>query len=433
MKSLLSFFGWIKLVAAGNLFSLILTISIVIVVFVFPTMALGIDLFYWGHFKSINLLESANFFSIGCIGIAAYYGLLRVVCFHPLYAVRYHQWLVNSPWELGLPLPKGPLHPVWYDFAFVGIITPISATLTPMESSIVAWLAPATAMAFSMAFFWSVGNLKAKEYPYLYALLFVFPLALNAAVHESFVLMQFGFFFCAAIAYLGVRSSLINLREQQAIDFKRIAKSMNQPISSETWSSGGQGQQGNDDTSCISWPYEQLLIPPKEFRKSLTRAWLHSLIVMIWAFLFYQMAKIFPGRDSISIQYLFWYFAVFGIALFRFACGFRAICPRLCIGERTTNRKLFLAKHDRLIYEPLAIIACCYVPVALGIFLSEESSSDEWHRIGLMIGPIIGTFMHHTMGKPIEDSFYTGPQSIGPAYMNGAKQKQFAKLAAPGD
>lgn len=51
------------------------------------------------------------------------YGVLRVYAFHPAFRKDYFEWLKQTPWRYGLPLPLGPVHLVWQDAVIVGVLS----------------------------------------------------------------------------------------------------------------------------------------------------------------------------------------------------------------------------------------------------------------------------------------------------------------------
>lgn len=54
---------------------------------------------------------------------AVVYAGLRVYAFHPAFRKDYWEWLKQTPWRVGLPLPLGPVHLVPQDVVILGILT----------------------------------------------------------------------------------------------------------------------------------------------------------------------------------------------------------------------------------------------------------------------------------------------------------------------
>ena len=48
------------------------------------------------------------------------YGIYRVAAFHPLFRPKYLEWLEQTPWCPGLPLPLGPVRLAWPDIVIAG-------------------------------------------------------------------------------------------------------------------------------------------------------------------------------------------------------------------------------------------------------------------------------------------------------------------------
>src|SRR2546430_2449077 len=56
-----------------------------------------------------------------------WYGLYRVMKFHPVVQAKYRQWLELSPWTNRLPLPLGPVMFVWQDAVLIGAVTALAS------------------------------------------------------------------------------------------------------------------------------------------------------------------------------------------------------------------------------------------------------------------------------------------------------------------
>ncbi|MBI1311278.1 hypothetical protein GC176_08215 [bacterium] len=72
------------------------------------------------------------------------FGFFRVLKFHPLFQPDYLNWLKETPWRLGLPLPQGPIRLTFNDLLIAGSLALLLED--PRELANPAWMRP-TAMA----------------------------------------------------------------------------------------------------------------------------------------------------------------------------------------------------------------------------------------------------------------------------------------------
>ena len=63
--------------------------------------------------------------------LAIAFGIFRSSYFHPLSDKSYGTWLARTPWQLGQPLPFGPVHFSWQDMLTLGVMMALSL-LPPM-------------------------------------------------------------------------------------------------------------------------------------------------------------------------------------------------------------------------------------------------------------------------------------------------------------
>jgi hypothetical protein len=61
-------------------------------------------------------------FLVVAIGMAALYGIYRVLAFHPAVRPGYYEWLCTTPWTSAKTLPLGPIYLVWQDALLLLII-----------------------------------------------------------------------------------------------------------------------------------------------------------------------------------------------------------------------------------------------------------------------------------------------------------------------
>lgn len=63
-------------------------------------------------------------YGLHLLGIVAFaYAAYRSFAFHPAFLEEYRQWLNQTPWRFGLPLPAGPVHLVPQDVAVVSLLS----------------------------------------------------------------------------------------------------------------------------------------------------------------------------------------------------------------------------------------------------------------------------------------------------------------------
>lgn len=109
--------------------------------------------FHYAHFGEV-VFPFQNEFAEGLLGlIATAYGVFRVLLFHPANWTAHRNWLMQTPWRLGDPLPYGPVALVPQDLCFVGLLWGLAhfhLDATPLIIPCKFLLAYVTASLFSL-------------------------------------------------------------------------------------------------------------------------------------------------------------------------------------------------------------------------------------------------------------------------------------------
>jgi hypothetical protein len=100
-----------------------------------------------------------------------WYGLYRVMKFHPVLQAKYRQWLELSPWTNRLPLPLGPVMFVWQDAVLIAAVTALGSMRYATAP-----LAPFTAFATTYAVAACVPLLQLKRVAECVAIVVLLPL-----------------------------------------------------------------------------------------------------------------------------------------------------------------------------------------------------------------------------------------------------------------
>src|SRR5262249_16385858 len=83
------------------------------------------------------------------------YGAYRVVRFHPAFQSDYRDWLRDTPWRVGKPLPLGPVPAVFQDAVILGAMVALAWPLLGTDALLllryfaVGYLAPLAAALYS--------------------------------------------------------------------------------------------------------------------------------------------------------------------------------------------------------------------------------------------------------------------------------------------
>lgn len=347
------------------------------------------------------------------IALMGLYGIMRGVAFHPVLGYRYHEWLRQTPWRPGLPLPGGSIAPTWQDSVLLGVTTLIVASYAPQlprpEQMI---LGPAMAMLAGLAVSWTVANYVTRNLLAVYAAAIAWPVVTLAFADLEASAGALGLAAAAVVAYTGVAVGL----HGYPWDVQRMDKAYVRQLFNP---SGDRGTDWQQD-AVVGWPYAQLLMPPKESRAPWTRTLLEAATVGVW-FAYGIRAVGFPFDD---LEGLLWPGTI-GLAIVKLVGNSLVICPDFCLGERVAKRRPIVWEHDRLLIEPLLAAGMFY---AFGAGWMYFGLQPTW--LGAALTAAVGAVALRRIGRPIERAFCTGPRVIRG---HSPQRPHFERLAASGD
>lgn len=375
MKPLLPM--WRALLRGYLFITITVSLVVILVVVLTPTTRLIIE-------YGISLEFVTRPLAYAVLALVAGYGLFRGWHFHPVFDAPYCAWLANSPWTPERPLPKGPLHLVWFDFVVVGALSAVVCLLA-LTTTGPFWLfaaAPWALFVLALAFSWSFANATCGHFWYVCATLAVPVLFGIAGVALE------GFLLCpivmAAIAWLGVKRSLATF----------------------PWIKEDPGRERRRALSIVGWPYRHLHRDVVEFRTTTGWAALQALFAAgLWYVVGLASTSENPGDyPSAGAFFLGLATAVAaGVRLYSYA---PAICDQLCWGRRRANKQWLIRRHDEIFLAPLLMIA---LGVGLPPLLYYGLAAPVGAALAIPAGLVV--LVWRTMGPSVRELQYTGVYS----------------------
>lgn len=315
---------------------------------------------------------------------AAMVGALRAGVFHPLLQPSYADWLARTPWTAAKPLPRGPIHLVWFDGLVVGALTIIGAVASDINSLqlVVIYLSSYCLVA---ALTTLAAGTFVPGYLALVCLGFVgrfwsTPWLCGASAVVAYL-----------VVYWGVRRSLKS--------FPWIPVAKNEPFSEAVLLAlGGKKREK------LGWPYERLLVEPSR-PPNQRKLVIHSLLgcsVIAWWLTCLVAAT---GADAFGFVGLMlglgYMIALFGM-LYRAAVYLSGYDPPISFLGRFTARRLIMPGFDQafLVFPlmflapqtvtrigealglPSTIYASIIPPLVLFIALAAPPGLRQWRLTG---------------------------------------------------
>lgn len=347
------------------------------------------------------------------LALMGLYGLVRGFAFHPALSYRYHEWLRHTPWSRGLPLPAGSIAVTWQDCLLLGTATLVAALYAPqLPAPNTVPLGPAIALMLGLTLSWTAANFVTRNYLWLYATLSAGPLLTLVLQDFDASAAAVGLAIATIVAYVGVWRGLAQYPwEVERWNQQHFQWLLNpSQLRSINW----QAQ------AVVGWPYAQLLHPPRDTRIGRGWAAVEALTAALWAACLTRVA-LPPSSDLTG---LLWMFACW-MALSRLISSGLVLCPDLCFGHRIAKRRPIIWSHDRLFLDPLLVGG---VTLAFGHAWLYFDLEPLWVGAGLTVA--LGVWTTRRIGRPIDESFYTGPRVIRG---HSPQRQHFERLAASGE
>jgi len=286
--------------------------------------------------------EWRNFRTLLFCLFAIVHGGFRVISFHPFYDSTYRKWLSVSPWSLGHPLPKGPVHLIWTDVLMLAALF----FLTYSNDRALAYVPP----IFFLVTYLIVLNLTFVSGHRFFpaASLFIAPLVFYSAGDLYTIVVVF------AILYILARVGLYRYFR----DF---------PWNTDYWNVDlvEEMRQHALRQRMIGWPFRFLRVFEAP-RVTVTAAFVISLLVVWWLHamrIFHHEAAFAPLLGGIG----------FNAALYRAFIYAGIYRPPISILGRLATGRLIIPRYDKVFIAPVCILLSSTV-LPLGLFILEANT-----------------------------------------------------------
>lgn len=323
----------------------------------------------------------------GLLGaIAVSYGAFRGSAFHPAHRPKYREWLVTTPWRVGLPLPIGPLHLVVQDVLYVGILTALSRLHADVP-----WSAIPGVFLFGYLFTIATGLVGTGQYRHAYVAALVLSGVLTLKSHYLAVLLILAGLY--PILWHGVDQSLrvINFWDSESLRQLQIAFSRTTRL------------QEVSRTKLLGWPFERLA--PQSDPNPIRGGWIIAVAFLAgwWSFVMLSFLPPSVRRvDEIVGPLAILAAVVVGFACLRVARYVVGYLPPINLLGRLFTFRWIIPGYDVIFLAPL-LMAALYalslwiivefnVPIRLGLpitvflealaFLACPPSLHRWRLTG---------------------------------------------------
>lgn len=312
--------------------------------------------------------------------IAACYGFLRVVRFHPVFNRPYLTQLALSPWALHKPLPCGPVHLSGADAVVLGLLALLTVVF-PVESRwtlLVVFLA-----AYAAGLFVSFCMADQAVYISLYVILAPLSYYLHGTIHLTAIVLAG----LVGIGLWGVRSYLAQF-----------------PWNTPWWNETLVGRLKRDavNRQVIQWPFRKLAV---RVTASLT-LWEGAFIGLL-VFWWVHVITWGAAQEGFSVMILY-PFAIGLIVLMRLLCYIAGYRPPISLLGRLRTGRLVIPGYDQVFLAPAAVaLTGIFGPMVL-------KSLGVPGTLALEMSFALSIFAAVTFPPSVERWHYTGQHRIAP-------------------
>jgi hypothetical protein len=313
------------------------------------------------------------------------YGAYRVVRFHPAFQTDYRDWLRQTPWRVGRPLPLGPVHLVPQDAVILGGMVGLAWPLLGQDALLllryfaIGYLAP-----MSMALY--IG--QAGWFGYM--------IALNGG-------------FLAFFWHYPLIFSAVSL-----VSYGVVLTGLYQSLDRMPWDSGHRSHPGEESQANLGWPFAQLGPKPGPVREYVVGKAIAAGLLAGW--LAYAIDQRIqeegigaPLRTTVPMIFVW-----LGLTrLVRYRVGYAA--PLSLLGRLRTGR-LIIKGYDQIFAAPLLTAFTPIVALMVGQRLGWPT--DVLVALALAVGVAI-TF---GMGPGLLEWRLTGNHRITPTGADTAQK-----------
>ncbi len=336
-------------------------------------------------------------------GMAGLYAMYRLLRFHPACNQPYGMWLKLTPWTADKPLQLGPVHLVWQDLVFLGILIVIGwfdAHAGPLPVLIT--------FGFIYLFGLTILLGVTRAWGFCVLLCFLWPALMLPSVRWVPMFVLIGVMF--NLAWLGHERNL------RSFPWKLLATTNRPVLVSAVLSSQielripGLTEMSGTTRGSVGWPTVRLTPKPDYYSVSTHAALLWSLLMAWWTYCFHSGVQSPPFPGFVIA------FAVLG-ALTRFVIYCSSVTPPFSLPARIMTGRLILPGFDRVFVTPLVSITAGILAAALirrsgPFYLSVESGA-----VGLLWFILLN-------GKPtLKNWLLTGYHRYSPPrFVKGSRQ-----------
>jgi hypothetical protein len=261
------------------------------------------------------------------IAASCFYGIWRVVAFHPFYRPSYAEWLKLTPWTSRYPLPEGPIRLAAQDLIVAGILVATMHSSTTARQLIPVMLLTAHSMANGLALYWTGTRRIAYAIGFLLGLLVLASREPNIALAVAAA--------TSLVAHAGIRRSLARFPWETPEAVTRFLL-------------GLIGRKSELPKQALGYPYDGLspcLPEPLPLRDGIAL----SLLPAWWAFVFIEVTP----KDGAGAAAVFCLYLLPGLVIGR-CVSYLAICrPPISLWGRIMTGRWILPGYDRALAAPL--------------------------------------------------------------------------------
>jgi hypothetical protein len=305
------------------------------------------------------------------------YGGYRVVRFHPAFRGDYRDWLAQTPWRVGKPLPLGPVHLVPQDFVILGGMVALAWPLLGMD-------------AFLLFRYFAIGYLGALA----------FALYIGKAAWCGYFIALNGGFLAVLWHYPGVFLAV------SLVSYGIALAGLQQSLGRLPWDGAHRPQPGEETQATLGWPYSQLGPKPVLARKHVVGKAIAAGLLIGW--LAYAIDQRIqeegigaPLRASVPMAFVW-----LGLTrLVRYRVGYAA--PLSLLGRLRTGR-LVIKGYDQIFAAPLLAVFTPIIALLLGPRLGWPTDVLVAGALGISVAITFG------MGPGVLEWRLTGNHRITP-------------------
>ena len=343
------------------------------------------------------------------VSIAGLYAVYRLARFHPACNQPYGMWLKLTPWTAERPLPLGPVHLVWQDMAFLGILMGVGwfdAHANPL------WIAVAFGFMYLLGLTILLG--VTRTWGFCLLLCFLWPALMLPSLQGGRMFVVIAIMF--NVAWLGHQRSLRSFPWKfLTVTNRPIVNPVPGSVQIELRIPGYNEMTGSVTRATVGWPLVRLTPKLDYYSVSIGPALLWSLLMAWWTYCLNSRLETpaFPGGVIA--------FAVVG-ALTRFVIYCSTVTPPFSIPARIMTGRLLLPGFDRVFITPLVAV----IAGILGAALVRRSGSYYLRVESFMIGLLWFILLH---GKPtLRNWLLTGYHRYSPPRLVKGTRQAFKPI-----